>query len=207
MPLSSGFAPNIPKRCLLPAGRILLPPDAAAFALAGHCLDMPQAAPNYGLQLTPWLLSEGLPPDSFIELPFTHNLLMPSVLHECDMAVFPNRCEGGTNLVAMEAMACGIPTYVADNTGQKDLIEMLGCKALKIQKPVKATASMQTLQDWGESDVEEVVAAFDYVYDHREDALRDAARTVAEKIKAWEWGLQNEKLLKIVCDQPYGKAA
>jgi glycosyltransferase involved in cell wall biosynthesis len=126
---------------------------------------------------------------------------MPSVLCECDVAVFPNRCEGGTNLVAMECMACGVPTYVSANTGHKDLIDLLGCNALGTQKPVKPTEGMKTLQDWGESDVDEVVAALEYVYDRRADSQRQAAE-IAEKIKAWEWGLQNEKLLKIVCDQP-----
>ena len=200
------FRARHPEALLVACWQNLLMPDGAAFALAGHCQDMPRAAANYGLELTPWLLSQGLPPESFIDLPFTHNLLMPSVLRECDVAVFPNRCEGGTNLVAMEAMACGIPTYVANNTGQKDLIDLIGCNAFKTQKPVKATAGMKTLQDWGETDVEEVVAALDYVYDHREDATRKAA-DLAEKMKAWEWGLKNEKLLKIVCDNQAEKAA
>jgi glycosyltransferase involved in cell wall biosynthesis len=180
----------------------LLMPDALAFGLAGHCQEMPKAAVNYGLELAPWLLSQGLPADSFVALPFTHNLLMPSVLHECDIAVFPSRCEGGTNLVAMEAIACGVPTYVSYNTGQKDLVDLLGCGALKTQNPVTPTPAIQTLQDWGESDVDEVIAAFEYVYDHRQEATR-AARTAADKIKAWDWGIQNEKLLEIVC----GRAA
>ena len=104
---------------------------------------MPEAAADYGLQMTPWLLKQGLPPGSFIDLPFTHNLLMPGVLRECDVAVFPNRCEGGTNLVAMEAMACGVPTYVSYNTGQKDLVDLIGCGALRAQKTVKPSIGLQ----------------------------------------------------------------
>ncbi len=102
-----------------------------------------------GCRSTPWLLKQGLPPDSFIDLPFTHNLLMPWVLRECDMAVFPNRCEGGTNLVAMEAMACGVPTYVAYNTGQKDLVDLIGCGAFRTQKPVKPSPDMNTRRGLG----------------------------------------------------------
>jgi glycosyltransferase involved in cell wall biosynthesis len=194
------FYARHPDALLVTCWQNLLKPDAEAISLAGHCLNVPQQAPNYGLQLTPWLSSQGLPQNSFIDLPFTHNLLMPSVLRECDVAVFPNRCEGGTNLVAMEAMACGVPTYVSNNTGQKDLIDMLGCGAFNNQKPVKPTAGMETLQDWGETDVDEVVEALEYVYSHRIDAVHKAAG-IAEKIKSWEWGFQNEKLLKIVCDQ------
>jgi glycosyltransferase involved in cell wall biosynthesis len=200
------FRTKHPEALLVVCWQNLLPPNAAAFELAGHCRNMPQPAANYGLEITSWLLQQGLPEGSFIDLPFTHNLLLPSVLRECDVAVFPNRCEGGTNLVAMEAMACGVPAYVANNTGQKDLVDLLGCGAFNTQKPVKPAPAMQSLEDWGETDVDEVVAALEYVYDHRDEAAH-TAMIVAEKIKAWEWGLQNEKLLKIVCDGASGGPA
>ena len=124
---------------------------------------------------------------------------MPSILARmrCRLGVSEPLRRCGTNLVAMEAMACGVPTYVSYNTGQKgsEGHDLLGTAArLKTQKPVKATPASQTLQDWGESEVDEVVAAFEYVYTHRADAARDAA-VVAEKIKGWDWGLQNRKLL------------
>src|SRR5262249_13817330 len=199
------FREHHPEALLITCWQNLMDLHAAPFALVGHCSTVPEKA-KIGLELTPWLLQQGLSPGDFIDLPFTHNHLMPSILRECDVAIFPNRCEGGTNLVAMEAMACGIPTYVSYNTGQKDLVDMLGCGALKIQKPVKPTIHAQTLQDWGESDIDEVGAAFEYVYDNRAEAARTVA-LVAEKIMAWDWALQNEKLLKIVCDKPGKDAA
>lgn len=191
------FREKHPEALLVCAWQGLIEPDAAAFALAGHCEDVP-AAHQMGLRLTPWLLKQGLPQESFIDLPFTHNMLMPSVLHDCDMAVFPNRCEGGTNLVAMEAMACGVPTYVAYNTGQKDLVDLIGCKGFKNQSRVKATPAMWTVDDWGETDVDEVVDAMERVFTDRATAIRDAA-TVAERMKSWTWSELNEKLLQIVC--------
>lgn len=178
----------------------LLIPDASAFKLAGYSDIMPERAADFGLKITPWLLAQGLPQDSFIDLPFTHNLLMPTVLHECDVAIFPNRCEGGTNLVAMESMACGIPTYVSYNTGQKDLVDLIGCGAFMTQRNVKPSPSMSTTQDWGESDVDEVVEKLEYVYTHQAEEKNNAL-IIAEKMKAWEWGPLNEKLLEIVCDQ------
>lgn len=199
------FHARHPEALLVSCWQNLNMPDAKAFELAGHCQTMPQAAPNFGLQTTPWLLSMGLPPHSFIDLPFTHNLLMPNVLRECDVAIFPNRCEGGTNLVAMEAMACGIPTYVSYNTGHKDLVDFIGCNAFRSQKAVKPSPHMATVQDWGESDVDEVVEALEYVYAHREAAAQNA-KNVAEKMQAWTWGALNEKLLKIVCDGQTGTA-
>ena len=50
------------------------------------------------------------------------NVGMPHVLHEADVALFPNRAEGGTNLVAMECLASGIPTILSANTGHLDLL-------------------------------------------------------------------------------------
>jgi len=194
------FREKHPDALLVVCWQNLTKPEPEAFQLAGHCDTVPEAAADFGLQITPWLIERGLPPASFIDLPFTHNMMMPPILRECDVAVFPNRSEGGTNLVAMECMACGIPTYVANNTGQKDLVEMLGCGAFNTQRPVKLASGFQCVDDWGETDVEEVVEALEEVYQKRGDALKKAS-IIAEKVKAWEWGLQNERLLKIVLDE------
>lgn len=43
------------------------------------------------------------------------------VLLRADAAVFPNRQEGGTNLVAMEALGCGVPCIISNRTGQADI--------------------------------------------------------------------------------------
>jgi glycosyltransferase involved in cell wall biosynthesis len=193
------FYEKHPDALLVTCWQNLLRPDIDAFVLAGHISSVPQDAKDYGLEMKSWLLQQGLPPESFIDLPFTHNLLMPSVLHDCDMAVFPNRCEGGTNLVAMEAMACGVPTYVSYNSGQKDLVDLIGCGAFRSQAFVKPSVAMQTTEGWGETEVDEVLSAMEYVYTHREKAKAEALK-VAERMKPWNWSDLNEKLLQIVCD-------
>ncbi|MDE2029211.1 MAG: glycosyltransferase family 4 protein [Alphaproteobacteria bacterium] len=195
------FREKYPDALLVTCWQNLLAPDVQAFSLAGHIDGVPDMAAEYGLQMTPWLLKQGLPPGSFVDLPFTHNLLMPSVLRDCDMAVFPNRCEGGTNLVAMEAMACGVPTYVSYNTGQKDLADLIGCDAFRAQGPVKQSVAMQTIADWGETNVDEVVAAMEHVYSDRAAARAKAARVAAKVAAEWNWGGLNEKLLQVVCDR------
>jgi glycosyltransferase involved in cell wall biosynthesis len=68
-----------------------------------------------------WAAKLGINPDKVVDVgPVTHTL-MPQIYRECNIAVFPNRAEGGTNLVAMEAMACGVTTYCSQTTGQADL--------------------------------------------------------------------------------------
>ena len=96
-------------------------------------------------------------------------------------------------------MACGIPTFVSYNTGQRDLVDLIGCGAFRSQKVVQSTPTIQTLQDWGETEVDEVVAAMENVYTNREVSRREAL-AVAAKMVDWEWEGLNEKLLKIVCD-------
>lgn len=192
------FREKHPDALLVACWQNLMGSHPLPFQLAGHCEDVPEMAQDFGLRISEWILKQGLPPDSFIDLSFTQNHMMPPVLRDCDVAIFPNRCEGGTNLVAMEAMACGIPTYVSYNTGQKDLVDLIGCPAFSHQKEVRSAPSVKTLQDWGETDVEEVVAAMESVYHRREDARRDAERLSVKLREQWAWGPLNSKLLDIV---------
>ena len=88
---------------------------------------------------------------------------------QADVALFPNRCEGGTNLVAMEAMASGIPCILSANTGHMDLINEDNCYPLLKQSEV---TSFTNTKDWGESDVAEVVENLERVYKDRQEARR-----------------------------------
>jgi len=184
---------------LVTAWSTLLPIDTEPFTLAGHCQTVPEIDAQRGLMAGKWLLEQGLPQGSFIELPYTPNMLMPSILNDCHAALFPNRCEGGTNLVPMESAVCGVPTIVSNNTGQKDLVDLLGFTALTEQRSVKRASQQASTEDWGESSVEECVMALERIYDNYQ-AEKTKALALAEKVKQWEWGTQNEKLLSIVCD-------
>ena len=78
---------------------------------------------------------------------------MASLLKQADIAVFPNRCEGGTNLVAMEAIACGIPTVLSANSGHLDLMR-LGCPGvvpMPSNHPLKIPLSDMKISDFGVS--------------------------------------------------------
>lgn len=191
------FYERHPESLLICCWQNLLSPTPEPFLKIGHVTSVPRSAPQYGLEITPWLLEQGLPNTSFIDLPFTHNILMPSVLRECDVAIFPNRCEGGTNLVAMEAAACGVPTYVANNTGQKDLVNLMGFKGFFEQNVVTQSSTMSSFEGWGESSVDEVVATLENVYSQRNNAL-NYGQKLAETMMDWQWGALNDKLLDCV---------
>ncbi len=55
------------------------------------------------------------------------------VLRDMDAAIFANRCEGGTNLVAMECLASSVPTILSANTGHLDLVARVPCYILRKQ--------------------------------------------------------------------------
>lgn len=63
----------------------------------------------------------GIPRDRYTLLDLRPHHEMPFIYHQCDVAVFANRVEAGTNLPLMECIACGIPAICTDNTGHKDI--------------------------------------------------------------------------------------
>lgn len=64
----------------------------------------------------------GLNPDKVITLPKKPSFQMPYIYKNTDIGLFPNRCEGGTNLMLMEYMACGKPVIASAQTGHADII-------------------------------------------------------------------------------------
>ena len=111
-----------------------------------------------------------------------------AALQRADVAVFPNRAEGGTNLVAMEAMATGVPVVISNNTGHVDIVgDGAHCYALA-RRPMLQRGWAKFTQGWGESTVESVVEALEAVYADRA-AAREKGRLAAAFIRkhfTWE---------------------
>ncbi len=136
--------------------------------------------PEGAVDLAGWAAANGLGPQNFRDLGQVPNALLPTVLREMDVALFPNRAEGGTNLVAMECMACGVPTILSRNTGHIDLIEDENCYPLEQQGELAGLeAGIPGVAGWGESDVDEIVEALERVYIHRQEARARGARGAA----------------------------
>lgn len=161
----------------------------------GHVRGFPNVR-NGRCDIAPWLHANGLRPDAFIDLGLQPQPAIAQMLREMDVAVFTNRCEGGTNLVAMEAMACGVPTILSDNTGHRDLIQDDRCFPLTRQSEISVkTKSFGGTRDWGESDPEEVVALLERVYHDRAEARRRGAGG-AQFLHGLSWATQANEILK-----------
>jgi glycosyltransferase involved in cell wall biosynthesis len=145
--------------------------------------------------LDSWLHREGLPAGSFINLPLHANSAAPAYVRQADVALFPNRAEGGTNLVAMEAMACGIPCILTTNTGHRDLVARFPCFPLGCG-PFVAPREFAPLglDDWCEPSVDEIVARLEEVYFDRAGAEEVGLRAAA-LMEDWSWERQVPRLM------------
>ena len=161
----------------------------------GHVKDIPQIDSQQRVMVRKWLVENGVPPDACVDLGSVPHDSMPRILRESHVALFPNRCEGGTNLVAMEALACGVPTILSANTGHLDLIDNRHCYPLTEQRPVERPEFFQGVEGWGESDVDEIVERLEEVYQDRDEASQKAQAAAAFMLD-WTW----EKLIRRLCD-------
>ncbi len=170
------------------------PQLAKGFANSHHVSLVPGIKPDGSLDIGGWLRLNGLPPTSFHDLGKLANAETPPVLREMDLAVFPNRCEGGTNLVAMECMASGIPVVLSRNTGHFDLIKPDNCYSLDVQIPMGEVLKRPDMDGWGETSVDELVAKMEQAYTDRADAARRGAAGAAF-MKDWGWPAQVARLV------------
>jgi glycosyltransferase involved in cell wall biosynthesis len=141
-----------------------------------------------------WLIKNDLLEDTFINLGMPPNKDLPGLISAADMAIFPNRCEPGTNLMAMEAMAMGLPCIIAANTGQLDLIAKNRCYSLIDQTPVQAYPPYNEVEGWREPTIEETLMRMEEIYqDQTEAHLRGAE--AANFLSNFTWSNQIDHLL------------
>ena len=131
------------------------------------------------INVSQWLNAEGIPPHSVLDLGALPNREMPAAIRQCDVALFPSRAEGATNLVAMETIACGVPTIVSANTGHLDLLNDIPALQFQQQYSVPSSHLNDGTEGWGESDVEEMVQVLEDVYQNRDDSRKQAKEAVS----------------------------
>jgi glycosyltransferase involved in cell wall biosynthesis len=138
-----------------------------------------------------WAAANGIKPEQFCNLGFVPNASMPTILREMDAALFSNRCEGGTNLVAMEAMACGVPTILSANSGHLDLLQDGAALALTDQRPIPSVSG------WRESSIEEILTALETLYTDRAKA-REIGAAGAKLLAGLTWAKTAAEMKHII---------
>lgn len=131
------------------------------------------------------LLHNGLREENFTVLPMMRQRDLARVMALTDVGLFPNRCEGGTNLVLMEYLSCGRPAVANLLTGHADLA---GADIYEI-------AAAYDGRHWASQTIESVVEALERAHDDWAKGRRApenpkwtwaaAAATIAETIEQW----------------------
>jgi len=146
-----------PKALLLTAWGNLWPQTVRGIESAGHVGSVPRETSPGGL--TVWLASEGVPAGHHHDVGMVSSLSLAYYLRAADVAVFPNRCEGGTNLVAQECLAVGVPTVLSRGTGHLDLIEAPSATFVKGVGIDRPPAPWRGAEGWVECDPDKVAEA------------------------------------------------
>jgi glycosyltransferase involved in cell wall biosynthesis len=153
---------------------------------------------NGKLDVKAWAAANDIPDGQVIDLGDVPNASMPPVLREMDAAVFTNRSEGGTNLVAMECMACGIPVVLSRNTGHLDLIKNDNCYPLEEQGAVENRWNkVGDVACWGESSVDEVVERLEQIFADRAAAKKRGLRA-ARMMQKLTWAETARQMKDVV---------
>lgn len=195
------FAHRHPEAMLVTAWHCPWGDLARSLDVSGLVSPVPPRAAG-GVDVAGWAAANGIDPNQILDLGAVPNREMPAVLREMDVAVFPNRCEGGTNLVAMECMACGVPTILSRNTGHLDLIDGENCFVLDHQMPLEGYgAGLAAVPGWGESSVEELLETMELVFADRTGARR-RGRLAAESTEKLTWAVTAERLKRLILDGP-----
>lgn len=170
------FHARHPDALLVTAWHNLWPVTAQGIAESPLVGGAPELDGHGRLRIHDWAVANGVPADAFVDLGFLGRRAVAAVLADCHAAVFPNRCEGATNLVAMEAMACGVPVVLSANTGHRDLMKGDVCLTLDDQTPVPDHDGSRA--GWMESSVEELVERLETLYADRATAKAMAGRAM-----------------------------
>ncbi len=128
----------------------------------------------------------GLDPNRVLLHPPLDNPRMPLIYAESDIGLFPNRCEGGNNLVMCEYMACGRTVIASDRTGQADVLSVNNAFCLTRYQPVVATINGHATGNWQEPSPDELLELLEQAYRER-DLLKAKGSVAAQEMARLSW--------------------
>jgi glycosyltransferase involved in cell wall biosynthesis len=126
------------------------------------------------------------------------NYMLRGVIGCTDIGIFPNRCEGGTNLVMMEYMACAKPVIASNTSGHRDIVNAENSLLLEELKDIGLFDPKEKLiARWQEPSLEELVEKIEYAY-HNRDAIRQIGQRAGEDMKMYTWEKSAKELLRLI---------
>jgi ADP-heptose:LPS heptosyltransferase/glycosyltransferase involved in cell wall biosynthesis len=140
----------------------------------------------------------GLDASRIITYPLLPSHQLRSIYQQTDLGLFPSRCEGGTNLVLMEYMACAKPAVATYTSGHKDIVTERNSLMLTDRQPLQLhDKHNQLLASWEEPSLDELIATVEYAYHHR-DEIKAIGKQAGEDLQQFTWERTAAKVLEVV---------
>lgn len=137
----------------------------------------------------------GLDESRILTVGLIDNAELNNLYSQTDIGVFPNRCEGGTNLVLMEYMACGKPVIASYTSGHTDVVNANNALLLKELKPlVIPNKDGGVFARWEEPSLDELIEQIDYAYNYT-GALSTLGAQAAKDLSKLTWQESAKQLL------------
>lgn len=125
------------------------------------------------------LFANGIPHDRFTILPQLSPAQLAAEMQNTDVGLFPNRAEGGTNLVMMEYMSCGKAVVATHGTGHADI--------LTTDNSLRLTGSLDPL-GWETVEPIEICRKLQAAYElHDIGQLQEIGEEAGTDMRAYTW--------------------
>ncbi len=129
------------------------------------------------------LACNGIDMERVVLYPRIDNRFMADIYANSHVGLFPNRCEGGNNMVMCEYMACGRTVIASNRTGHADVITADNAFRLSSYQPVIVRNNGIESGIWFDADVAEVVELLEQAYYERDVLQRKAEVAAADMLK------------------------
>lgn len=123
-----------------------------------------------------------------MRIPLCHQDELVTILRQSDIGLFPNRVEGGTNLVMMEYMASGKTVIANDSTGQADVLNDEYAFIIN-------GGDMQLVQ--------QMIDRLEYAYQNR-DKIKEMGLKASKAMDNFTWEKMADRFLE-VCNGTFNK--
>jgi glycosyltransferase involved in cell wall biosynthesis len=143
------------------------------------------------------LAANGVDATRAIHLGPLPNAAMARVYRNSDVGLFPSRCEGGTNLVMMEYMACGRTAIATFGSGHKDVLTDENSLPLRRLRQATVRDGDDAPKVWHDAELEEVVEKLEWAYQNRERLAVLGARA-AQDMTRFTWANTARAVLELL---------
>jgi glycosyltransferase involved in cell wall biosynthesis len=155
-------------------------------AVSPHIRFRPMSG-DYVPYMNQLMVDNGIDLDRVVNLPVYGNEVMARIYQNTDVGVFPNRCEGGTNLVLMEYMACGKPVIASWNTGHRDILTPENSLHIHTSRMITIMQNDgRPYATWDDPNLDELIAHLEWAYLNREK-LAPLARQAGQDLAQRTW--------------------